>query len=97
MEATPLYSLPLRKSSVCFGFAFLGKGEGVAFTVCFSVLTMCNDTGQVFVSFEGDIFSISFFMVLVWRLAEELEQLISQKLVEMIWKGDGFVFGFLFF
>lgn len=57
----PRYSLPLRKNSVWFGFAFLGKREGEAFIVCF-VLTMCNDMGQVFVSFDkGDVFSISLF------------------------------------
>jgi len=65
----PLYSLPLRKRSVCFGFAFLGKEEGKAFIVCLNILTMCNDMGQVFVSLEGDVFSVLFFMVVVWRLA----------------------------
>lgn len=69
----PLYSLPLRKSS---------KGKGEALFVCFSVLTMCSDMGQAFVSFEGDVSLL--FMVLVWRLAGELNQVISQKLVEVI-------------
>lgn len=51
--------------------------------------------GQAFVSFEGDVSLL--FMVLVWRLAGELNQVISQKLVEVIWKGKGFfVIGFLF-
>lgn len=75
-----LYSLSLRKSSgwVCF----LGEGEGKVFIVYFSVLIMCSDMGRGFVSFEGDIFSC--ITVLVWKLAGEIEQQMSQQLVEVV-------------
>lgn len=53
--------------------------------LCF-VLTMCNDMGQVFVSFDkGDVFSISFFygssLQSRWRVRTTD---FTKKLVEVI-------------
>lgn len=57
MWKPPPLQLTFKKKQCVFSVCFLGKGEGEAFIVWFNVLTMCNDMGQGFVSFEGDVFS----------------------------------------